>query len=56
MIREERIMTDAHDEAIARALVGIDKVWAEVRRTPWVERDLAHIEEHLGTIRKHKEL
>ena len=22
----------------------------------WVERDLAHIEEHLGTIRKHKEL
>src|SRR5690349_20376135 len=40
MIREEQIMTDAHDEAIPRALVGIDKVWAEVRRTPWVERDL----------------
>ncbi|MCH8616621.1 DUF885 domain-containing protein [Sphingomonas sp. SM33] len=33
-------MDDATGEAIALALVGIDKVWAEVRRTPWVERDL----------------
>jgi uncharacterized protein (DUF885 family) len=31
---------DGTEEAIALALVGIDKVWAEVRRTPWVERDL----------------
>lgn len=33
-------MDDAKDVAIALALVGIDKVWAELRRTPWVQRDL----------------
>jgi len=33
-------MEDALGEAIALALVGIDRVWAEVRRTPWVQRDL----------------
>jgi uncharacterized protein (DUF885 family) len=33
-------MGDARGEAIALALVGIDRVWAEVSRTPWVQRDL----------------
>lgn len=32
-------MTEAVDRAIALALVGIDRVWAQVRRTPYVQRD-----------------
>ena len=33
-------MLDAEGTAIALAIVGIDRVWEEVRRTPWVQRDL----------------
>ena len=33
-------MVDAGEHAVALALVGIDKVWSEVARTPWVQRDL----------------
>lgn len=32
-------MKEATDQAIARALVGIDRVWAEVRQTPYILRD-----------------
>lgn len=33
-------MLDARMEAIALALAGIERVWTEVRRTPWVQRGL----------------
>ena len=33
-------MVDVSDQAVGLALVGIDKVWSEVARTPWVQRDL----------------
>lgn len=33
-------MVDVREHAIALALVGIDKVWSEIARTPWVQRDL----------------
>jgi uncharacterized protein (DUF885 family) len=33
-------MVDAREHAVALALVGIDNVWSEVARTPWVQRDL----------------
>jgi uncharacterized protein (DUF885 family) len=33
-------MKQTSDQAIALALVGIERVWAEVRRTPYAQRDL----------------
>lgn len=33
-------MLDAKEEAIALALAGIERVWTELRRTPWVQRGL----------------
>jgi len=33
-------MLDTREEAVALALAGIEKVWIELRRTPWVQRHL----------------
>lgn len=33
-------MLEASEQAVGLALVGIEKVWSEVARTPWVQRDL----------------
>ena len=46
----ENVKEDARGAAIALALVGIEKVWADVRRTPWVERDLGEPVDRLPDI------
>lgn len=43
-------MDDAGGDAIALALVGIDRVWAEVSQTPWVQRDLGRPVDRLPDI------
>lgn len=43
-------MDEAQGEAIALALVGIDRVWSEVSQMPWVQRDLGRPVDRLPDI------
>lgn len=43
-------MVDAREQAVEIALVGIHKVWSEVARTPWVQRDLGQPVDRLPDI------